>query len=268
MSIIRSLEYNKQINPELQDIIEPLRAFGITTFAHSKYFDDGKAFRISSELEWSQQYYNLGFHNHPDGYEKSIRQHSSPLSLDFCLWRGEPTTEIYEALKSHNIWNGLTLCENGEGSISGWSFGTTAENESVLDFCLENIYLLKHFVLYMKSQHPNLLAPSDGSCFYTFAEPKELEESQVPEAAIQHFFEQTSIDKYCIDAEEKHFLTKREFDCLYELSLGKSAKQIAQALDISPRTVEGYLEKMKMRFNLSTKNQLAEMFIKHMLKWV
>lgn len=167
MDIRKVLEFNKKINTRLQTISEPLRKIGITTFAHSKYLPNGKAFRISTNLEWSTLYFKENFHIHPQGYQKDIEQHTSLHNLQVCLWKGNPTSPVYSALKENNIWNGLTLCEKDEDSVSGWSFGTAAENDLVLDFCIENLNVLKHFVLYFKSQCADILDTRDTHKLYT-----------------------------------------------------------------------------------------------------
>lgn len=54
-------------------------------------------------------------------------------------------------------------------------------------------------------------------------------------------------------------LTQRETECLFLLIRAKSAKEIAQFLEISPRTVETYIEQIKDKMGVSTR---AEMMTK------
>lgn len=58
-------------------------------------------------------------------------------------------------------------------------------------------------------------------------------------------------------------LSKREAECLYFLLRGNTAKNIANILRLSPRTVEHYLENVKMKFNVRTKTELIEKTIDH-----
>lgn len=51
-------------------------------------------------------------------------------------------------------------------------------------------------------------------------------------------------------------LSKREAECLYQLRLGKTAKESAKALNISPRTVETHLENIKQKTLCKTKLEL------------
>ncbi|CDZ78575.1 two component system sensor kinase SsrB [Legionella massiliensis] len=56
-------------------------------------------------------------------------------------------------------------------------------------------------------------------------------------------------------------LTPRENDCAYWLIRGYSAKQIAQKLDLSFRTVEEYLLNMKYKMKVNSKQALIEKLI-------
>lgn len=53
-------------------------------------------------------------------------------------------------------------------------------------------------------------------------------------------------------------LSKREIECLRLLSQGKTVKLCAEELRLSPRTVEHYLENIKMKLNVKTRTQLIE----------
>ena len=51
-------------------------------------------------------------------------------------------------------------------------------------------------------------------------------------------------------------------DCIYLLILGKTIKEIAYELDISPRTVEEYIKNLKRNFKCTSKSQILSRLIK------
>lgn len=55
-----------------------------------------------------------------------------------------------------------------------------------------------------------------------------------------------------------HKLSSRELEVLFYTLRGKSAKNIAQCLNISPRTVETHIIKIKEKFSCTTKQQLID----------
>lgn len=60
----------------------------------------------------------------------------------------------------------------------------------------------------------------------------------------------------------KKILTLRQYDCLYYLIKGMSAKQIANTLGLSCRTVEDHISRLKEKFNCNTRFDL----VSHALK--
>lgn len=54
------------------------------------------------------------------------------------------------------------------------------------------------------------------------------------------------------------YLSKRELECLYLMVRGKTAKGIADILELSPRTVEQYLNSLKNKFSASSKSELID----------
>jgi DNA-binding CsgD family transcriptional regulator len=53
-------------------------------------------------------------------------------------------------------------------------------------------------------------------------------------------------------------LSPREMECLFYLLRGKSNKQIAVVLDLSPRTVESYIDQVKAKMRCNTRSELIE----------
>jgi DNA-binding CsgD family transcriptional regulator len=60
----------------------------------------------------------------------------------------------------------------------------------------------------------------------------------------------------------QHILSRRELECFFYLIHGKTAKQIAQMLKISNRTVEDYLARIRHKLNLETSQDVINYAIK------
>lgn len=70
--------------------------------------------------------------------------------------------------------------------------------------------------------------------------------------------------KFIIQNKENISLTEREKQVAYHLIRGKTAKLIAEALFISPRTVEVHLENLKGKFGVHSKTVLIEKLLSQM----
>ena len=57
-------------------------------------------------------------------------------------------------------------------------------------------------------------------------------------------------------------LTKRELSCAYFLLQGKSNKEIAQKLNISPRTVEDYVSNIRFKIKCKNRSELISILCK------
>jgi DNA-binding CsgD family transcriptional regulator len=68
--------------------------------------------------------------------------------------------------------------------------------------------------------------------------------------------EKAGIEGARTDIEER--LTRRELECFFHVIQGKTAKQIARELQLSPRTIESYLDNMKIKLGLDSTSQVME----------
>jgi DNA-binding CsgD family transcriptional regulator len=75
---------------------------------------------------------------------------------------------------------------------------------------------------------------------------------------LQTLTKQVGLDRYYLPVPfENCYLTQRELDCVFHLLEGKSAKEIGRALNLSFRTIEFYISKIKTKLNCRTRLDLA-----------
>ena len=70
-------------------------------------------------------------------------------------------------------------------------------------------------------------------------------------------FQTTQQDKYNLAINLRKMLTRREIDCVILLLESFTAKEIAEKLALSPRTVERHLEHVKTKLKCSNKTELV-----------
>ncbi|MBP6985443.1 MAG: helix-turn-helix transcriptional regulator [Alphaproteobacteria bacterium] len=58
----------------------------------------------------------------------------------------------------------------------------------------------------------------------------------------------------------RYALTMREIECLSYLTTGKSAKEIARLINISPRTVETHISNIRLKTRCQTKTEMTVWF--------
>lgn len=69
----------------------------------------------------------------------------------------------------------------------------------------------------------------------------------------------STLRQYLLNREDL-FFSKREIECLFHLCSGKTAKQIAREMSISPRTVETYVESIRNKSDTQSKLEVISRF--------
>ena len=135
-------------------------------------------------------------------------------------------------------------------------------DHSLMHNCINHLDSLKKFITYFKTQAGDLIDTSDSnklSYFQEIYEPVDLKTPFLPKANLDIFLEKIKLNKFYLG--KGNHLSKREIECVALISQGKSLKETASILKISPRTVEAYLNTAKSKTGCTT-SQLISLFLK------
>ena len=70
--------------------------------------------------------------------------------------------------------------------------------------------------------------------------------------------------RYYLNDDMKHlYLTHREAGCVFFILQGYTIKATAIELNLSPRTVEFYFKRIKLKFNCQTRGELIKILLKN-----
>jgi DNA-binding CsgD family transcriptional regulator len=232
--------------------------FGITHFTYVKIYNDGSRCSLSTNAEWTESFFKNKFYMLAS-HETDINKFKS----GYLLWLAANETDqkvISFSREFHNIDNGITIIERQASSCDFYHFGSTRDNYKIINFYINNIDLLNKFILYFKDKASKLITeaknnkiilPDIKKPFYNKVLSKFKDENSA------NFLEMCKINRiFFEDNGLLQYLTKREFDCLLDLIQGKTAKEIARKLNISSKTVEYYLGKVKIKLGCYTRAQL------------
>ena len=118
--------------------------------------------------------------------------------------------------------------------------------EDFMQHCYNNLHIIYAFIDYFKDAAKKII---DGSKEVILYSPYKLDVKTQPDKIQNHNFS-TGMDFY---------LNNKDYECLDLLSQGGSMKDIANSLQISPRTVEQRINRIKQKSGLNTKSQLVSL---------
>lgn len=249
--------------PEIANICEPLKKhFGITSVVYHKLFNDGSAIRLGTNPEWikhflENEFYSVStFEHHPDTYKSG-----------FVLWSQLTTHSaiLKDAREKFNIDHIVTLIDKVEDGVEYMSLGTLRENPGIVQIYLNNMDLLKQFMLYFKHKAAKFIQSAEKNKLSNpgyFSIKKPLDPIVVNlenELTRSRFMNEIQVWSSSHEMMDK--ISKREKDCANYLMQGMTSREIGEKLFISSRTVEAHLEHLKRKLGCRTKSTLISKLI-------
>ncbi len=255
----QALEFSEALSSTVEKICGPLFSnFEITNFGYVKLYDNGTMLRLSADHEWTKKYFNYGFYNDIDFY---AMQKVPEGEVRKTLVYGTPLGEHYSALYDHDIWNIIVIYERKKTFGNVWFFAATREKTQIIDFYLNNMNILEHFILYFKEKIHDITKNNKKILIKTDINP--FSTSFDYEKNVRSFFEKLDVEKFYLEGKyEDTYFTKKEFECILHVASGKTIKETARLVSISPRTVETYLNIMKRKVHGESTAKLIDIFQK------
>ncbi len=249
-----------QMSCELTQVCQPLELFYIYHFTYQKQFHDGSRIILSNKPQWIEDYYNLAL------YKTSLFEEKTSLyQSGFQVWFGDYDLEVYRHGKQYyNSAHSITITQPQEDGCEFYFFATSAENYAAINYLTNHPDILYHFIAYFKDKTAKLLNRVYNKRLLISDNNKNMDSVQLHlinqsfyhkmDALNKRFFQATRIRKYLYDDKVK--LSEREIDCLFHLINNKTAKETGDIMNISHRTVESYLENVKLKLSCNTKVEL------------
>ena len=258
-------DYNVKIQRELKSICKPLKDYLHLNFGYMKIYPDGSYFLLNDDLNFVSQFI-LTLEKDTIFCEKYIGELNNKHRFTYTLWPKTPTD--HPSMQLHfnaGYWNGMDVFYKGEDYLELWWFSRQLNSDNYTDeegFYCRNTETLTKFILYFKKYSAQLLGEFNKKDFAVFEKGFDFSTAEfIPEEynRISHFLQELSNKALTINGSVVKF-SPREIECLKYLGLGKTAKETAKTLVISPRTVETHLKNIKLKTGYSSKSDLIKLF--------
>ena len=230
---------------EINNIIQPLaKYFDLDSFVFQKIYADGSEIRLTNQPQWAQHFYVNKL------YQSSIFEaNAEDFKQQFTVWAHIPEhSPVLNEARKFGIDYGVTLANAATDGMEFYFLGTTSGKAGIMKKYLANLDLLEKFTLYFKQTASSLI---DQAYRERLLINKEI--------VLEH--KQNPIDKDDFLLQLMQItMTSRELDCAKLLARGFTAKMIALQLNLSYRTVEEYINRLKEKSGQYSKAELTDYF--------
>lgn len=226
----------------IAQITNPLQELGIFSFSHDITFDKGQISILSNSTEVFEYYYKNQVPAVCTNDQGRILE--AGIYLDCKLKRdySDYASTFSNLNKNFNVKNFIHVVETEHDCQHMYSFSFDIDQVDYLHIIANKMNIIKKFIRSYKLQANEIITQ--------IKLPKNRITLPIVENPIdnqQHF--------KIISNESK--LTNRQMECAKLLMNGKTAKEIARSLGLSPRTVEYYLTNIKLKLECNNKVELV-----------
>ncbi len=263
-----AFRFNQACLNNIQDICSPLlNNLNLTHFGFLRYKADGSYLAISNDIAWAKTHLSQDYASSPYFLQELC---SLPTNSYYAsLW---PVVHSYdatlEALFEHNIWHGLNIVQTHSDATDVYYFASSRENYQVTSLYLNNPDLIKRFITFFNCQTKNIFDKATKNEYAYSENYKNIVQQKNVEGLhhniyphkndIDAFIKETEIKKF--ETTESQSFSLREVQCMYLLSKGRTMKEIAKHLSLSPRTVETYINNVKNKIKCTSKSEIISFY--------
>jgi len=225
-------------------ISKPLKELGIIYFDYTRSDNDGGRIWLtnhasSTERYLTKKYYLCGnVEGLPSKYKPQI------VFLDTL-----PKQYIYDdVIRSHDIDHAMQIINPQENSCEFFGFATKKGNTGIINTYLTKLDMLKKFCAHFVELAQPLIKLVEKNKIILPFHSDSLDFLDKDDSGNELNYDSSSI---C-----KNLLPKRQLECARLLIAGKKIREIAVCLNLSPRTVEHYLNHLKKKLDCRNKTEL------------
>ena len=234
---------------EMHQICSPLKKhFDIENFQYLKIFPDMSRIHLGMNAKWNEFYYA-----HIERYYKEYLTEGYHWSSGCSPLLALGDACIEDAI-AHETGDGVLLTQHNQGCTEMFfiTHKWSQYKSTKVELLMRNIDLIEMFIASFKEKAKDLIAlAAKDPIFLPFIKNNQPMKQPIFSDELRRAFIM-DLNKL----ENKSKLTSREVECIYYTSLNMSAKQVAEKLRISPRTVEHHLDNAKNKIGCSKKSSL------------
>ncbi|MDF2577641.1 MAG: hypothetical protein K0S74_1125 [Chlamydiales bacterium] len=242
---------------KIKQLCEPLfHQFGVTFYWFFSLTETGQLTMITSDSNFLEYGFENKLVSHtpllvkPENYVSGVYfERNLPSNL---------ANDHYDLMSSTYAYDHpITVVHKDEQGVKGFGFFSPPSHYQIYDIYVKNEVCFQKFYLYLCDELKDLLQNAyyepmnllefPGNRFYDMNAANPIKQY------LQSNYHGMEFKRYV-----RNTLSTQELQCLKLYFMGKTAKETAEIMNLSFRTVEHYLENVKNKLNCTTKRELIE----------
>ena len=179
--------------------------------------------------------------------------------------------QVGSLMHNFDLVHGISIFQREENYVDAYVFASSGQNACIQDFFIAHTSLLKDFIKYFQYKAQNLLSHNKNK-LAQYKNPIDIGYNDEQEVKLRqlrkNFYRQTNAHNFVKVNNKLIKLSSRERECLYYYTNGDTMKLIARHLDISPRTVETYINNIKVKTGYNFKSDLIKLSSHRIKKFI
>lgn len=238
-----------QLKNKIQVICQPFfKQHGFNYFQYLRCYQDGSYSLLLNRTDLFE--HAISQTNEPIIYSAFEESHNKLLSYWFFWEDSLPEKPVAIARDKCGLHHGITFVRRSKNYYDMIAFALPENNQNANAFYLTKFKAMEHFIQSFEQQHTNLI-------------------HDVTRKSVQLTkpYQDVNCRKICLKSRRfeiqgphsRFYVTTQEIACLRLLTQGLSYKSVARVLQLSPRTVETYLNRVKHRAQLQSTKELTDL---------
>jgi DNA-binding CsgD family transcriptional regulator len=249
---------------KIDHLLEPLSEFFVKNIIYTELVpEENKAFFLSNTPGVMEKFLELG--QFSNDFYFALEHTKINDTCHTFIWPPNSIDPITMMLKSMKLTGGFTIVQKTKTLIKTWAFADDSDNGKLINLFVNEPNIFYHFIKYFDVQIKESLFCQKNTCLASFKTPQNnilKEKNEELTNKINLFKKNTAIGRHYLYDNTNIYITDKELQCLFQLSIGKTHKEIGKALDISPKTVRCHIDAVKSKTNIDCKHTLINTLLK------
>lgn len=224
------------LSGEVNELCKPVfNAINANYFDYNRVYPDNTFLTLSSDIYWLEHF-----------FKRKFKLCTAFQQSGMHLWDGyyyQPAT--HEARIHFNHAHGISIIYKQNDYIEYIDIAASKEQGIITSYYLNQTDMIHQLINDFRERSQGLIKIAEKNVV------------QLPTIITDGTLEDLSQNKYSL---AKFNLSTREKQCMEYYFLGKTAKETAEALQLSRRTIEEYLESVKKKLKCRHKRDLIKYF--------